>query len=539
MTTIRNAFLALLLGLALPRAAAAHSTTYATYSKYEATTSERSVVFVFALDKKAVLQLVERDVTHAPVAPEALADHRVFFSTYLFARFFVSNGGAPCAHPDELGRFFWDERTQRVVAVTKFVCAAPLGELTIRAAVTHDMPTAHELVGDLRHGRALERSFFFGDDLEARISLPALPQTGQPATRAPRPRGKFSYVAMPDRERRYDDLAEAELGVDLTGDGPAHARAGKTLLHFIGQGVLHIFTGYDHVLFIVTLMFAVGSWRRLGLIVTSFTAAHSITLALATLGVVTLPGRVVEPLIAVSVLFVAVDAVARPQASARPLITFGFGLLHGFGLSNVLRELGLSGRELVPALLGFNLGVEVGQLAIVAPLFPAGAPAARAARDVRPRPHRAVRGGGGGGGVLDRGPREGRVRRMRRPALLLAIVALALTPAQAARANGAFPQAGQILLPADCPDALVLGTNFGLVVSEDAGRTWRWACEHGASTAGFLYQQAAPPSRRISPWGSGSWGSPTISAAAGPRWPIPRGSWCGTTSPIRSTRAGC
>jgi hypothetical protein len=92
-------------------------------------------------------------------------------------------------------------------------------------------------------------------------------------------------------------------------------------------------------------------------------------LALATLGLVTLPARLVEPLIALSVLIVAVDAIARPRAQARTAMAFGFGLVHGLGLSNVLRDLGLGGRELVPALLGFNLGVELGQLAIVAPLF--------------------------------------------------------------------------------------------------------------------------------------------------------------------------
>jgi hydrogenase/urease accessory protein HupE len=177
-------------------------------------------------------------------------------------------------------------------------------------------------------------------------------------------------VAVPDRERRYQELAAAELGEALPDEGAVDARPGRTLLHFIGQGVLHIFTGYDHVLFIITLLFGVGTWRRLGAIVTSFTAAHSITLAVSTLGLVTVPGRIVEPLIAASVLFVAVDAVLRPQASARLAVTFVFGLVHGFGLSNVLRALGLSGRQLVPALLGFNLGVEIGQLAIVAPLFP-------------------------------------------------------------------------------------------------------------------------------------------------------------------------
>ncbi len=142
-----------------------------------------------------------------------------------------------------------------------------------------------------------------------------------------------------------------------------------TMMHFVGEGIRHIFTGYDHILFIVTLILSVSCWRQLAITVSAFTAAHSVTLALATLGVVVLPARVVEPLIAASVLFVALDAVLRPNVSTRAHIAFAFGLIHGFGLSNVLRDLGLSGRELAPALLGFNLGVEVGQLLIVAPLF--------------------------------------------------------------------------------------------------------------------------------------------------------------------------
>jgi hydrogenase/urease accessory protein HupE len=362
---------AMAVALALPSTARAHSTTFAMYSKYEATTHGTDIAFVFALDKGAVLQLLEREVGPSTIDPRTIELYRSHFSKYLFARFSVRNDGADCSHTDELRRFFWDEATGRVLAVTRYQCASPLRELTIRSLVTHDLPLPHELVGDLQHGRALSRSFFAGDDVEARISLPSLPQSGErKGHAAARGRGKFSYVAMPDKERRYTALAASELGVDELGDAATDVHPWKTLIHFIGQGILHIFTGYDHILFILTLLLAVGSWRRLAIIVTSFTAAHSLTLIAATLGLVTLPARIVEPLIALSVFLVALDALVRPGASARALVTFGFGLIHGFGLSNVLRDLGLSGRELVPALLGFNAGVEIGQLLIVAPLFP-------------------------------------------------------------------------------------------------------------------------------------------------------------------------
>jgi hydrogenase/urease accessory protein HupE len=353
----------------VPSVARAHSPTNAVYSKYEGTTSGRAVAFVFALDKVAVLALLERDAAHRKVEPGEIVQYGDFFSKYLFDRFSVTNGSDACRHPDALGRFFWDDRTNRVLAVTKFECPSDLSVLTIRSLVTHDMPISHELVGDLQHGGALVRHFFRGDDTEARIDIASLPASGVVEPPPLRMRNRFAYVTVPDETRRYDDLARVELGADLPSEAAVDVHPGRTLLHFIGEGIGHIFTGYDHILFIVTLILTVGSWRKLAITVTAFTAAHSITLVLATLGLVTLPSRLVEPLIALSVLVVALDAAFRPQARAQAFIAFGFGLVHGFGLSNVLRDLGLSGRQLVPALLGFNVGVEMGQLLIVAPLF--------------------------------------------------------------------------------------------------------------------------------------------------------------------------
>jgi hypothetical protein len=365
------------LPLALTSTAQAHAPTFAMYSKYEATVSGRKVAFVFALDRTAVLQLIERE-THGPVDVGTLGDHRAFFSRYLFDRFTVTNNGAACGHVPQLSRFFWDEPTKRVLAVTSFVCPGDLREVTIRSLVTHDMPTSHQLVGDLLFEGAQTRSTFAGDDVEAHLSLPALGTTGGAGaagaaggrSAAPaRPRSRFSFVTAPDRERRYDDLAAAELGGALSAAAIPAGRL-QAVLYFIGQGILHIFTGYDHVLFIVTLMLVMVSWRRLAVIVTSFTVAHSLTLAAGALGWIVIPSRVIEPLIALTVLVVAADAVVRPQGSAPPWITFAFGLIHGFGLSTALRTIGLGGGPLARALFGFNVGVEIGQLLLVLPLFP-------------------------------------------------------------------------------------------------------------------------------------------------------------------------
>lgn len=151
-----------------------------------------------------------------------------------------------------------------------------------------------------------------------------------------------------------------------------------TAVAFLAEGVKHIFGGYDHIAFLLGLLLLGGTFKGLVKIVTSFSVAHSITLALAVLDVVAPPPRVVEPLIAASIVFVAAEnlwAMRRPGVEAaamrhRWMLTFGFGLVHGFGFASGLRELHLPKGNLAASLVTFNLGVEVGQLAIVAAAFP-------------------------------------------------------------------------------------------------------------------------------------------------------------------------
>jgi hypothetical protein len=139
---------------------------------------------------------------------------------------------------------------------------------------------------------------------------------------------------------------------------------------FLVLGVEHIFLGYDHVCFLLALIIVGGRLLNLIKIVTAFTVAHSITLILAALQVVELPSRLVEAGIALSIVYVAVENFWLHRTDYRWVLSFAFGLVHGFGFANVLRELGLPTEGLVASLLAFNLGVEVGQLCIVALLFP-------------------------------------------------------------------------------------------------------------------------------------------------------------------------
>jgi len=142
------------------------------------------------------------------------------------------------------------------------------------------------------------------------------------------------------------------------------------LATFVPSGVHHILIGPDHILFVIGLILLGGTWRRLALIVTAFTLGHSVTLTLAALDLVMVPAQVIEPLIALSIVVVGADNLLRgkePERSRdlRAVIAFAFGLIHGFGFAYVLREFGLPDGQLAWSLFGFNLGVEIGQLAIV------------------------------------------------------------------------------------------------------------------------------------------------------------------------------
>lgn len=138
------------------------------------------------------------------------------------------------------------------------------------------------------------------------------------------------------------------------------------LQKFVPSGVHHILIGPDHLLFLIGLLLLGGSVRRLLLVVTAFTLAHSITLSLAVLNVVTPPARLVEPIIALSIVYVGLDnLLARGGRDVRVWIALVFGLIHGFGFASVLREMGLPSGALGWSLFSFNFGVELGQLAVV------------------------------------------------------------------------------------------------------------------------------------------------------------------------------
>jgi len=189
------------------------------------------------------------------------------------------------------------------------------------------------------------------------------------------PRGHRQFLELRDAggntqgQRMLDasgNTFTCDLAVILSSQGRPHAFWG-----FLKLGIEHILLGFDHLAFLFALLIAGGKLREAAKIITSFTVAHSITLALATLEVVSIPASIVEPLIAVSIVYVGLENIFRRKLENRWLLTFAFGLVHGFGFASALRELGVgTGLNAVTPLLSFNLGVETGQIAVAALILP-------------------------------------------------------------------------------------------------------------------------------------------------------------------------
>jgi hydrogenase/urease accessory protein HupE len=169
----------------------------------------------------------------------------------------------------------------------------------------------------------------------------------------------------------HQDLIDAGRPRSVYDTGLLQSRT-SVIRRFLLEGVHHIFIGPDHILFVVGLLLLGGKVRRLLKIVTAFTIAHSITLALAATGRVTPPASIVEPLIALSIVYVGVENLLRGRHAGdrRVWIAATFGLVHGFGFASVLRELGLPREALAWSLFAFNAGVEVGQMCIVLAVAP-------------------------------------------------------------------------------------------------------------------------------------------------------------------------
>jgi hypothetical protein len=183
-----------------------------------------------------------------------------------------------------------------------------------------------------------------------------------------------TFVSVYESRRllRQDVLTDTKRSFDMYTTGAEGQWA--VFVTFVRAGIHHIFIGPDHILFVIALLLLGGGLGRILKITSGFTLAHSITLALATLGIVNPPARIIEPLIALSIIYVGVDNVRRRgrpgRRDDRARVAFAFGFVHGFGFASVLAQLGLPRHALGTSLFAFNVGVELGQACIVLAVLP-------------------------------------------------------------------------------------------------------------------------------------------------------------------------
>lgn len=277
------------------------------------------------------------------------------FLAYLSPKMRALNGGENC--PLKTQGFVAPEESMSAVFFRKtLVCERVLGDVSVVNRVMLEAPDGYTHYGQIQLGKDVHTTVFNPDNPRYTVAVVEGAQNPVGAT-------------------KMADQSVLEVVSD-----------------FAWLGVLHIVLGLDHVLFVLCLLLAAGDFRRLIKVVSYFTLAHSITLVISSLDIFSVAPSVVEPLIALSIIWVAVEIFWAQRASASDrsqrelaaptsnalvagkhlfLLTFMFGLLHGFGFSYVLRdEIGLPTESLVAALFSFNLGVELGQVAVVCVAFP-------------------------------------------------------------------------------------------------------------------------------------------------------------------------
>lgn len=179
-------------------------------------------------------------------------------------------------------------------------------------------------------------------------------------------------VSWLDGQSRVYTFTTGQTQAQLYGSADDQRGMGEIASAYVVLGVEHILTGFDHLAFVLSLLFLVGFRRQLLLTITAFTLAHSLTLALSSLGWLTLRSPPVEASIALSIMLVASEALHGERTLTRrwpSLVAFLFGLVHGLGFAGALKEIGLPQQHLAVALLTFNVGVEIGQLLVIGLVF--------------------------------------------------------------------------------------------------------------------------------------------------------------------------
>ncbi len=313
---------ALVLALAcvlLPRAALAHAVglSRGTY-RLDGATLHATLTFA-RRDVIALLPALDADRDGSISAAE-LSRGKALLSRKLVDRVGARVGGVACTGRLEQARLIQQDG---LVVSARYACPPGAGTLALSFGFLDALPAGHRHIADVKRGAAETEAIAF--------------------------RGNETASLAPDAEP---------------------ASAGPSAPAMVRMGIEHILTGIDHLVFLFGLVLVARSFRSLFKVVTAFTIGHSISLSLAALGVVTLPSSLIEPAIALSIAYVGIENFFVKSAEGRWRITLPFGLVHGFGFAGALTSIQLPHAQIPLALFSFNVGVELGQLAVLALLVP-------------------------------------------------------------------------------------------------------------------------------------------------------------------------
>lgn len=348
---------ALLLGL--PASARAHAVNFAVAFVRVDLTRVQVTLTITSSDVDRAAGVNVTDHASGMVDPQKLAFAETRLRAYYAARTSVSAAGTTCPPdgPIEISA----ESDGGIVVVMAFACPHADAIVYRSTAMLDFDQAARQSVQLVRGTAAFEIAILDLQRNEVAITQAAVPapiasaSASPPAVEVPPPAPTLSASRAPP----------IPVEPNLVEPPPRLTTAWR----YLELGVEHIFLGFDHVAFLVAVLL----WaRRLGalvMIVTAFTVAHSITLTLAALEVVRIPAWIVEPAIAASIIWVAAENFLSRDVARRWRSTGALGLVHGFGFAGVLAQAGLPKQSLVPALAAFNIGVELGQLVIVAALL--------------------------------------------------------------------------------------------------------------------------------------------------------------------------
>ena len=326
--------------VAFASTALAHAIGLST-GEYTAHGSTLVVKMAFARNEVAQLAPMLDKNRDGHITASEVSEAKSLMTSILLRRIVVTQQGAECTPVlDDAGLTEQDG----ILIGAHWTCGATDKPFSVELAVLDDLARGHRHVARAVSGEATTDSVLFGDERKFEVAPAAGPKTDSPDA--------------------------------TTTDAKTASRPGFG--SFFVMGIEHILTGYDHLVFIFGLVLIPSRLRSMLAIITAFTIAHSITLAIAVLGIWTPSARIVEPAIALSIAYVGFeDLIAsgsflrwKPDPEKRWRITFPFGLVHGFGFASALQEIGLARSSVPTALVAFNLGVESGQLAVLSVLLP-------------------------------------------------------------------------------------------------------------------------------------------------------------------------